>query len=515
MPPPQKTTAQPTPWSLEVVRGRDVGLVYDLRVAETILGNSLNGEQGLDLREQEGNSPRRMAARQASMVVTGQELAIRDLDSPGGTFVNRQRLLPGQSRRLQAGDVIQLGSVQLRVAGRGAAPTPATPERATPPPLPPPSTPVAPVTSAKAPPAGVSTSAAGRLPAPFVMAGGSSCRTWDDFLVLAAQHWKDLREELASGRLAGYLRQIQRDDLIPGPEKVRSLDDQLDQWLARIPTTYAKDPELDVHPDSLNVRAMAGGGVVRQVVRITNVGYRLLKCTARIEPSGTSWIRLCPEHDGRPFDTIEQTDLHIELVIPELLDRPLAAAVVLDGNGGTRRIGVRIERPAEPPPLPESVAGPAVSPLPIWGRSLSRSIARLGPGRRIVAGIVGAMALRSFSVVASLATGGRGASIVEARLPALAVAFAVLGGIVGGILARPRGEAGWRDTLTSAFAGGLFGLLIAAVVYALIRSVEMPLGGWSSSLLAVELLWAGLGGALAGLSCLVIPHRPDPVEAAR
>ena len=110
-----------------MVRGRDVGRVFNLRVAETILGNSLNGEPGLDLREQEGSSPRRMAARQAAIVVTGQELAIRDLDSPGGTFVNRQRLLAGQSRRLQAGDVIQVGSVQLRVVGQVTSPTPVPP----------------------------------------------------------------------------------------------------------------------------------------------------------------------------------------------------------------------------------------------------------------------------------------------------------------------------------------------------------------------------------------------------
>jgi hypothetical protein len=509
---PQGTAAQSTPWSLEVVRGRDVGRVYNLQVAETILGNSLNGEPGLDLREQEAGSPQRMAARQAAVVVTGQELAIRDLDSPGGTFVNRQRLLAGQSRRLQAGDVIQIGSVQLRVVGLGTSPTKVPAARATPPPLPASSPSIAPMPPATAPAAG---STAGRLPAAFIMAGGSSCRTWDDFLVLAAQRWKDLRDELASGRLADYLRQIQRADLIPRPEKIRSLDEQLDQWLARLPTTRPSDPELDVHPDNVNVRAMAGGGMIRQVLRITNVGYRLLRCSARIEPAGTSWIRLRPEHDGRPFDTIEQTDLPFELAIPESLDRPLAAAIVLDGNGGTRRVGVRIERPAEPPPLPEPVAGPAVSPLPAWGRALIRSTARLGPGLRIVAGVLGAIALRSFAVLASLApVGVRGASIVEARLPALALAFAVVGAVVGGFLARSRGEGGWRDVLAATFAGSLFGIVISAVDYAMIRSVELRLAGWSSSLLAVEFLWAVIGAALAVLSHILIPYRPEHSEGA-
>src|SRR5437868_1955272 len=111
----QTMATQPAPWSLEVVRGRDIGRVYGLAPGETILGNALNGQPGLDLIEQEGASPRRMAAQHAAITWTGQELMVRDLDTPGGTFVNRQRLLSGQSRRLQVGDVIQLGSVQLQV----------------------------------------------------------------------------------------------------------------------------------------------------------------------------------------------------------------------------------------------------------------------------------------------------------------------------------------------------------------------------------------------------------------
>ena len=72
---------------------------------------------------------RRMAARHAAITAAGQDLTIRDLESPGGTFVNRQRLLSGQSRRLEPGDVIQLGGVQLEVKRQAAitAPAPSPP----------------------------------------------------------------------------------------------------------------------------------------------------------------------------------------------------------------------------------------------------------------------------------------------------------------------------------------------------------------------------------------------------
>src|SRR5262249_102887 len=246
----QTKASPPAAWSLAVVRGRDVGRAYALAAGETILGNALDSESGLDLSDQEGGSQRRMAARHAVLTLTGQEPAIRDLDSPGGTFVNRQRLLAGQSRRLKAGDVIQLGGVQLRLEREAAsppggeiaaptAPAPVAPQAAAP----------APRAAAAAATAAASlTAPAGGLPVPFPMAAGPPCRTWDDFLVLGAQRWTDLRDELSSGRLAEYLRRIQRNDLVPRLEMSQSHDEQLDQWLARLPASRSSAPELDVHP---------------------------------------------------------------------------------------------------------------------------------------------------------------------------------------------------------------------------------------------------------------------------
>jgi hypothetical protein len=505
---------QPIPWSLEVLRGREVGRVYGLPTGETIVGNALNGDPGLDLVDQEGVSPRRMAARHAAIALHGQQLTIRDLDTPGGTFVNRQRLLSGQERRLQPGDVIQLGGVQLRVEARAASPPPAPiaapPMPAGTPPVP--AAPLAPessVSRAKA----ASSPPAGRLPVPFAMAGGPSCRTWDDFLVLAAQRWTDLRNELASGRLAEYLGRIQRPDLVPRLEKDRSLDEQLDHWLSRLPASRSSAPELDVHPEALNVRAVSGGGVTRHSLRITNVGYRLLRCTARVEPAGTGWIRFRPEHDGHPFFTIEQTDLPLEVEIPEVVDRPLSAAIVLESNGGTRRVLARIERPAEPVASLEPATGAGVIEVSDWSRRLGRSLARLRPVVRIAAGAFGALALRFLVVLSGLVLlGGQGTAIVEPRLSVLAVVLAGVGVVVGGSMGRRQGDR--RDLLPSGFAGGLFGLLIAAVVHAAIRSVERTLGVGSSSVWAVGLLWAAIGAAVAGVSILWIPYRSDKVEAA-
>ena len=534
-------------WSLEVVRGRVVGHQYALEPGETVVGNDLKGARGLDLVDQEGNSPRKMAGRHAAFTSSGQELTLRDLETPGGTFVNQQRLLAGQTRRLVAGDVIQLGSVQVRVkhaapapsavpvAGEAKAPAPAgkavAPAPAAKPPAPAPAGKApAPAPAAKAAgpvPAGKAAAPApkpaaatapsppgpGRLTTPFSLAGGAQCRTWDDFLVLAAQNWRALRDELTSGRLAEFLRRINRPDLAPLAGSSRSPDDQLDDWLARIPVSGSSAPELDVHPETLLVRAATGGGITHQTLRITNVGYRLLRCKARVEPPGTRWARLRPEHDGRPFQTIDQTDLPVELELPETIDRPLVAQIVIESNGGTRRIGVRIERPAEQVIIPE-YAGATSSTSPLWREQLSRTAARVGLGPRIAIGCAGAVAVRlAATLLNKLPIGNAAVNLTEPRLSSMAIILVAVGMIAGLGLASRRGE--WRDLPAAVFAGGSLGLLAAAFWFAVIQTTERALGSWTSSILAIGVASGTLGALLALMSLFVFPYRSDGPEVAR
>ena len=142
-------------------------------------------------------------------------------------------------------------------------------------------------------------------------------------------------------------------------------------------------PEPDVHPESLTVRAAVKGGTIQQTIRVTNIGYRLLGSThGCVEPAGSPWLRLRPEH-GRPFSTIDQSDLPIEIDFPESIDRPLRAAIVIESNGGTKRIGVRVERSTGD----LLFGGPAVatteSPLPEDGQRLHVVVASLPPAVRI------------------------------------------------------------------------------------------------------------------------------------
>ncbi|AGA26185.1 FHA domain-containing protein [Singulisphaera acidiphila] len=545
-------------WSLEVVRGTEVGRSYALDGAATVVGNALNGSPGLDLGHQEGSSPRRMAGRQAQFDLSPQGPVVRDLDSPGGTFVNRQRILPGQALTLQPGDLIQIGGVQLKVvsnvATRPLEPTSGL-ERPTPPkPVPHPATPP-PTSSSKpsprptppspgsqgspprpgtnptppnpprpapgrpaAPPPTDSTRRApepvapplprpslakgGVFPVPFVLKSGTSCRTCDDLLTVSAQRWEALRDELTSGRLAAFFATNRLAELAPEANAPGTADERLDAWLAQLPTTRSSLPELDVHPETLTVRAVAGGGVTRQVLAITNTGYRLLRSTLRVEP-GAAWIKLTPTFAGKPVITVDRTEVPLEIEIPENLAAPKTGTVVIESNGGSRRVTVRLERL----PAPESIPELSSAIYGEGGPDLLELVARQPTGLRLALGTLGGLVLRSLVALGGQLPLGQGATEALPRLLGPVLLFATAGSAIGVALTAKRGEA--RDLPPAGFAGACVGVLGAAIVVALCRAVEPILGpAPSRSIWGSGILWAVLGAGIAGLSLLVAPPRP-------
>ena len=518
-------------WSLETVRGRESGRVYALNGGETVLGNAPGGGPGLDLGHQEGDSPRRMAARQAQLDLSAQGLSIRDLESPGGTFVNRQRLLPGQSRALQPGDLIQLGGVQLKVVTvdppkpQAAVPQPPAPEPPAPEPparsrqasAPKPAAakpqPQRPKPQAPTPRPPAPTPNPRQLPAPptksgplsavFTLASGARCRTWDDFLTISAQRWPSMCEELVSGRLAAFLASIGRGDMGPSAQTPGTPDERLDTWLATLPTTRPSQPEIDVHPAALKLRAAPGGGIMRAGLQITNTGYRLLRTNARVEPPSATWLKLPGALARGPIVTVDQTDLSLEVHIPETFTTPPSATLVLESNGGSRRVEVRLERPAVVDAIPDasSVQDSYV------GLGLRALIARQPIGLRLVTWSLGALVLRVLVLVAGLVVAS-GPGEGRPPLGPAAVLLAALGCAGALAFVLKYGEA--RDAPAVGFAGACAGVLAATLLIAACRTIEPVLGpALSASPVAVCLLWVGLGVTLACLSVVLAPPRPD------
>lgn len=468
-------------WALEVLRGSEVGRRYHLDAGETTIGNEPAAAAHVDLSDQEGASPRRMSGRQACLVATAESLLVRDLDSPGGTFVNRQRLLGGQARKLLPGDVIQVGGVQLRVRSETAdgVPVAGPPE---------PSQPKA--SAAQAP---------GAL---YTFPGGAACRTWDDFLTLAAQRWPLVRDELTSGRLTEHLRRTRRVDLAPLHEPGRTPDEVLDAWLGRLPTKRSSAPELDVHPQSLVLRTAAKGGVIRQALRISNVGYRMLRSTIQVEATTPGAMRLATELNGKPLLTIDESELNVEIDLPEDESTTNLGTIVVASNGGTKRIEVRIERPQVAAFPDAAVDAPILAGAPIGDRLAAMPLERrywLFP-----LALVGFRLLVDLSERLPLGLPPRGAG--GPRLSAVAAVTSALGFGLGAVLG---GRGGNRlDAAASGFAGAVAGLLISALGFALVQSVEGVMG--SSSSTAVQMLVFGLiGAALAAASWIAFPRRKE------
>jgi hypothetical protein len=448
-------------WALEVVRGRDPGRRYPLDGVSFVLGNAPNGTPGIDLSDQEGSSPRKMAGRQVQLDLGVGGIVLRDLDSPGGTFVNLQRVLAGQARPLQAGDVIQLGGVQLRVVRTdvNAPARSATPAQ---------------------PPAALE----------IKIGSGTTCRSWDDVLRVSTQRWSELREELVSGRLAATLARIGRSALAPDPDARGMPDERLDAWLSGLPTTRPFLPELDVHPARIEIQSGPGGGTLRRTLQILNIGHRLLRVSARLESSEPpGWLEIDPAWARGPTAVVDQAELPLVVRVPEALDRPLRATIVLEGNGGSKRVEVTLERAASSPAEPVLEAGtPPFAPGSLAGRLGRVPSSTLVP---IMAGLGGLTRL-------VLALADRAVASPAGEAPGLlgpALVLAVLGGLGGFWFSRRQQPPG--DSLAMVGAGGMLGLLAAAVLTAACRAIE-PLGGavLGRSMLVAILLWVVLGAGL-------------------
>ena len=478
-------------WALEVVRGREPGRRFVLDGPSIVLGASPGNSRGLALAEQEEAGPRRMGDRHALLDFSDGRPRLSDLESASGTFVNRRRILPGESFPLTEGDLIDLGRVRLRLVANSQtaarpAPKPVEPSRAAEPGA----------KSGDAPPRTFAGS-----PFAYVLAGGPTCRTPDDFLAVASQHWDKLREELGSGRLARGLRAAGRPDLAPAPApaKVGTPDERLDDWLAALPTSRPVTSAIDVHPLKLKVAGGPGGSSSR-TIRVANVGHRLLRWRARVEPGSVGWLRIVGGAALAEVQTIQESELVLEVDFPDRPGLTRAGGLLVESGGETIRV--------------EVVVGPKAV----------RDATRLVPGADRSGGHAGFIKIAAVPLfLASIAGAwlvwmlvGLGARLVAPPagvgpgLAGPAVVFAGLGGIICGLLALIRGRP--ADAGVWALGGGVAGLLAASLAVATAQTFEgwLPEDWWAAKMTLV-VLWGGLGASAAGFLWMASsPGEPSP-----
>jgi hypothetical protein len=104
--------AQP---KLVVMRGQKIGMEFPVYPGENYIGRSDEKPVDIDLEDQE--PPDRVwCSRQHALLHFDEgagTITLEDLNSSNGTYVNRDRVYPGQPRPLSVNDRIQIGTVHL------------------------------------------------------------------------------------------------------------------------------------------------------------------------------------------------------------------------------------------------------------------------------------------------------------------------------------------------------------------------------------------------------------------
>jgi pSer/pThr/pTyr-binding forkhead associated (FHA) protein len=98
-----------------VLRGQKRNVEYPIYEGLNFLGRADDKPVDIDLEDQEPPDRVWCSRQHACISFEADQMAIEDLNSANGTYVNRTRIYPGQKRPLVVNDIIQIGNVQLKV----------------------------------------------------------------------------------------------------------------------------------------------------------------------------------------------------------------------------------------------------------------------------------------------------------------------------------------------------------------------------------------------------------------
>jgi pSer/pThr/pTyr-binding forkhead associated (FHA) protein len=98
-----------------VVRGLKPGVEFQLFDGRNFIGRADQQPVEVDIEDQEPPDRIWSSRQHALITCKGGSLVIEDLNSANGTYVNRNRVPPGQKLELKANDIVQIGTVQLQL----------------------------------------------------------------------------------------------------------------------------------------------------------------------------------------------------------------------------------------------------------------------------------------------------------------------------------------------------------------------------------------------------------------
>lgn len=100
---------------LLVLRGMKINAEYPIYEGRNTIGRFADKPVDIDLVSQESTEQIWCSRQHAVITFDKANVAIEDLNSLNGTWVNGVRIHAGQPKQLRHGDVIQIGTVQLKL----------------------------------------------------------------------------------------------------------------------------------------------------------------------------------------------------------------------------------------------------------------------------------------------------------------------------------------------------------------------------------------------------------------
>jgi len=103
------------PPKLLVLRGLKISVEYPIYEGKNTIGRFADKPVDIDLLSQESVEQIWCSRQHAAITFTNGVVGIEDLNSLNGTWVNGARVHPGQQRQLKPGDIVQVGTVQMKL----------------------------------------------------------------------------------------------------------------------------------------------------------------------------------------------------------------------------------------------------------------------------------------------------------------------------------------------------------------------------------------------------------------
>jgi hypothetical protein len=104
-----------SPPKLVVLRGLKINVEYPVYEGRNTIGRFADKPVDIDLLIQESVEQIWCSRQHAAIAYQSGTVSIEDLNSLNGTWLNGIRVHPGQPRQLKAGDIVQVGTVQMKL----------------------------------------------------------------------------------------------------------------------------------------------------------------------------------------------------------------------------------------------------------------------------------------------------------------------------------------------------------------------------------------------------------------